>query len=70
MLKKIKDWYYGEVKTYNDPQIFGIYTERHWTSDIAHKVIDFYLAHWKWIWGFVVTILGLYIAYLGISSGS
>jgi len=67
MLKKIKDWYDGEVQMYDDPQIIGFYVDRHWTSDIAHAVVDFYLAHWKWLWGFGVSLLGLYIAYLGLS---
>lgn len=70
MLMKIKNWYDGEVKTYNDPHIIGFYIERHWTSDAAHAIVDFYLVNWKWLWGFGATMIGLYIAYLGLSKGS
>ena len=70
MLKRIKDWYDGEIKTYDEPKIIGIYTDRHWTSDIAHSIVEFYLAHWKWLWGLSVSLLGLYIAYLGLSKGA
>ncbi len=68
MLKKIKDWYDGEMKTYDNPQIIGVYIDRHWTSNLAHKIVDFYLAHWKWLWSFGVALIGIYLTYLGLSS--
>lgn len=45
IMKKIKSWYDGKLKTYDDPHIIGVYTERHWTSKITHIIVDFYLAH-------------------------
>ena len=66
MLKKIIEWWDGEMKTYDHPQIIGVYTDRHWTSNLAHTLVDFYLTHWKWLWGFAATLLGIYLAYLGL----
>lgn len=66
MLKILRDWWEGEMKTYDDPQIIGFYIERHWSSEAAHALVAFYLAHWKWLWGFGATLLGIYVAYLGL----
>ena len=63
MFKKIKEWYDGEIKTYDDPNIFGVYTERHWSSNFAHILMDFYFSHWKWIWTFGLGLAGFYLTY-------
>lgn len=59
LLKKIKKWYSGEQKIYgNEPDSplirIGVYTERHWTANIAHSCVTFYSKHWQWIWGSVL----------------
>lgn len=69
MISTIKKWYEGEFVEYeNDPNslvvmIGGDY-KRHWTAEIARRLVAFYLAHWKWLWGFVASLMGLYLAYL------
>ena len=69
MWNKIKQWYEGEqIAHENDPAslvvIFGFYTKRHWTASVARAVVTFYLSHWKWLWGFVVSVFALYLGYL------
>jgi hypothetical protein len=54
--QRISDWWNGETKTYDVPGVFGVYTERHWTSDAAHALADFYLRHWQWLWGTAIAI--------------
>ena len=34
--------------------IGGSEPDRHWTSKFAHFAVEFYLRHWKWLWGFIV----------------
>lgn len=55
--EKIKRWWDGETKPYNIPGVIGIYTERHWTSEKAHSVVDFYFRNWQWIIGIIITIV-------------
>lgn len=66
--ERVSKWWHGEGKTYDDPMIIGFYIERHWTSDLAHALVDFYLRHWQWVWGFAVAVAAVYVAYLGLSS--
>lgn len=60
--EKISKWWHGEGKTYDHPNIFGFYIERHWTSDWAHALVNFYLRHWQWIWGSVIATVGILVA--------
>jgi hypothetical protein len=46
------------------PSYLGDY-ERNWTSRLAHVLVDFYLAHWKWFVGSALAILGLVTAWVG-----
>jgi len=65
MLKFIKRWYQGEeynIFTPNLPIFPGIRYRRHWSSRLAHVVIEFYLNEWKWLWGILFSIAGLAIA--------
>lgn len=62
MLKKIKNWYQGEYKAYdNDPDSniirHGGKMEKHWTAKVANSLVKFYLEHWKWIWGILIAII-------------
>lgn len=67
--QKFSKRYEGEYVPYeNDPNssfvmIGGDY-ERHWTANVVRSVVAFYLAHWKWVWGFSASVVGLYMAYL------
>lgn len=54
--KAVRDWWNGETRVYDDPNFIGVYTARHWTSDWAHTLWEFYLRHWQWLWGIAVAI--------------
>jgi len=61
LFKKIKKWYYGEYKLFendpNSPVIFvGGYYVKHWTAKFANIVVKFYLEHWKWLWSTIIAI--------------
>jgi hypothetical protein len=63
----IRKWYEGKSKPYeNDPDSPVVFIawdyERHWTSRVAHVVIDFYLREWKWVWGTGIAVIGLLVA--------
>lgn len=69
MISKIKKWYEGEFVEYeNDPNslavMIGGYYKKHWTAEMTEGLVIFYLAHWKWLWGFAASVVGLYLAYL------
>lgn len=68
IIEKIKRWYNGDIKAYKG-ELIGFYTKRHWTSKIVHVFVEFYLSHWKWIWGFCIAVLSLYLAYLELKNG-
>lgn len=63
LIKRTKDWYEGQVEDYDDPNIIGVAVERHWTASFLHKLVDFYLKHWQWLWLLIVSIVGVYITY-------
>ena len=68
VLSKVKHWYEGERRFYDNPPgasvvILGWTEERHWTARIAHKLVEFWFAEWKWVLGTVVALVGLFIAY-------
>lgn len=60
MLQKIKNWYQGESKSYQDSGEFGVifllYVQRHWTSNIVHYIVNFYSKHWEFVWGIVFSV--------------
>ena len=65
--KNIKKWYEGEfVPPDNSPNsrlifVMGHY-QRHWSSRVAHVVVDFYLKEWRWLLPFVVGVAGVIVA--------
>jgi hypothetical protein len=55
-MDKIRQWYEGEFVAYKDEPdtlvfIGGGKYRRHWTSKVAHVVVEFYLREWKWTLG-------------------
>ena len=62
MFEYIKKWWQGKYinppqSNQNDSIVFiSGYFERHWSSKIVHKLVDFYLEHWKFIWGSIIAI--------------
>ena len=64
--KRVSDWWHGEFKVRNDPNVISLQTERHWTSEIAHTIANFYLTHWQWVWGTVLAVVGVWIAWMGL----
>lgn len=65
MFKKIMEWWKGELMEWGSPSGGGIFFRKHWTSNLAHMLVNFYVVHWKWLWVFGATLLGIYVAYLG-----
>ena len=67
----IRRWWDGKYVSAEDRSdeylefVLGTY-ERHWTSNIAHKCVEFFQREWKWIIGIFLTILGLVIAFLSL----
>ncbi len=60
MVKKIKCWWKGE-EYYIEGVFPGVRYRRHWSSKMAHIIVDFYLANWKWLWTTIIAIIGLII---------
>ena len=70
MLKFIKRWYQGEeyrISTPGLPIFPGIRYKRHWSSRLVHAAIEFYFKEWKWLWGILISIVGLAIAIAKLS---
>jgi hypothetical protein len=68
---RISRWWLGEFRPYkNDPDsavvLIGGRYHRHWTADVAHAIVDFYLRHWQFVWTTALAIVGLVIAALAI----
>ena len=60
IIQAIKTWWYGEdifhENNPNDPLIFiGWRTKRHWTSRIAHSVVNYMIKHQAWIIPTIIT---------------
>jgi hypothetical protein len=69
MLKWIRNWYDGEWVLYeNDPDsevvLIGGDYERYWTAKVTRVLVEFYLEHWKWLWGFGLSAVGVWVAWL------
>ncbi len=60
----ISHWYHGKGKV-SEPPILAIWQERHWTSRLAHAVIDFHAKEWKWALPFYVALVGLGLRFTG-----
>ncbi|NVP00357.1 hypothetical protein HWA77_09070 [Photobacterium damselae subsp. damselae] len=55
MRKAFSKWWNG--RSYFIEDVYpGVRYERHWTSEFIHLLIEFYLKHWKWIIGVLITI--------------
>ncbi len=63
MIKFIKRWYQGEYYSLSNQGIFpGNRYKRHWSSRLAHTLIEFYLKEWKWLLPFIVSLIAILIA--------
>jgi hypothetical protein len=62
----MKRWWEGKYfpEPKGSPFVTGTY-KRHWTSKVAHLLADFYLNHWKWLWGATITVIGLVMKFMG-----
>ena len=61
----ISTWYEGELVPHvNDPSSpimhfnLGTY-RRHWTANLTHVLVEFWLEHWKWLIGVLIAIIGI-----------
>jgi hypothetical protein len=69
ILDKIINWYKGENKIvqeedYPESGIFVmpyIDNKKYWTSKIINIFVNFYLKHWKWLWGILISIYALIV---------
>lgn len=63
-------WWQGELQENTLEEVFmdppNERYNRHWTATIVRVLVFFYLKYWKWIWGFAVSVLGVYVAYTKI----
>ena len=69
MRDKIKKWWEGdfipfESKHNSDLIFLGGEQRRHWTSRLAHLVIDFLKVEWKWAIGTSLMLVGLIMSYI------
>src|SRR5439155_15398653 len=69
MRKRIEEWYRGPwmAPPPNDPNSPIVFisagsNEPHWTARAARALVGFWLAHWQFIIGTVLTVTGLLIA--------
>jgi len=64
-----KRWWGGVYVSFeNDPNsqfiIVSGTQRRHWTSTVAHAVVDFLAKEWKWVIGVSIPITGLIMTYV------
>lgn len=65
--KWLRGWWEGEyIPPDNSPnspvfRVLGRY-RRHWSSRAAHKILEFYLAEWRWLLPFIVAVVGAFVA--------
>ena len=72
MFARLKRWYNGEWKPFDDgsrPVVVGGQVEHHWTARVAHVLVAFWRRHWQWIIGTCITLVGLGIAWFKLLPG-
>jgi hypothetical protein len=57
MIEKIKKWWNGEWNTYSDDELFAISNDKHWSSRIAHSIVDYIKKHQSWIIPTIITVV-------------
>jgi hypothetical protein len=69
ILKVVEDWYRGPYvpppNTHPDSGlvfITGSYNP-HWTAKAAQAAVAFWLAHWQWVVGTTIALIGLALAF-------
>jgi hypothetical protein len=60
--EQLKRWWEGRyIPPDNPPESMVVFTrgryERHWSSQAAHIICDFYFQHWKWLWPMIVALI-------------
>ncbi|MGY1520166.1 hypothetical protein [Luteimonas sp. A482] len=73
MLKRIRDWYDGKPYFNSSTTKVGdrrvvvaavMGTDYSRSARLAHALVGFYLAHWKWLWTFAIGVAGIGVALL------
>lgn len=63
-------WYEGEfVPTENQPKgtsLRILYYKRHWTANVAHVMVKFYLTNWQWLIGTLIGVVSVWVAVLAL----
>lgn len=67
ILKVVEDWYRGPyIEPQNNPRsglVFLMGHHRpHWTAKAAQAVAAFWFAHWQWVIGTSIAVVGLAVA--------
>ncbi len=64
LFKNMKKWCQGEYTSYgpNSPIVGSGHLHQPLLARIINRIIKFSLDHWKWIIGFILSIIGLIIA--------
>ena len=62
MFEKIKKWWHGEdIVHENKPSdpffVIGWYNKKHWTSRVAHSVVNYVIKHQTWIIPTLITLV-------------
>lgn len=64
LMARIERWYHGkiiDVPPDKDMEKFlstfpSFYVQRHWTANVAHVLVRFYLRRWPFIWTTLIAI--------------
>lgn len=61
MFEKIKKWWNGK-DSYDDDRNSSLkfimpLNQKHWTSKLAHRLVEFYIKYWQFIWGSIIAII-------------
>ena len=64
---KLSDWYAGRAPVVERERgaiwvLDDSLTDRHWTSKVANKLVEFWLDHWKWTIGTTLAVVALFVA--------
>jgi len=68
MRQIIKRWYDGKYIPPDNPPDSSViflmgHCDRHWSSRLAHTLVEFYFEHWKWLLSFLVALSALLLKF-------
>ena len=58
---RVQKWYAGEdishIEEHSTHEVLVFCDKKHWTARLARILVNFYLAHWQWIWALLIGAL-------------